>query len=552
LGQPVIIIQEQDHRGGCLPVLLLVVIFFLVFALWTSLIDLTPALIHKFPAFLQGPAETVSQWQDGVVLPQGVNNTVRVLKNAWAGFWGDGQVAGNQQTANQPSEGDNGQNAQGNQQTANQLSEEIEIQNTQDQAPAFAFTTNSSAQNEDSDSDGLTDQFEDWTANNWVPYLYFSDEEAAFENGGPLPILRLYQVTPIYKTSPDVFNYPQYEFPEYQGPPGILITYVITYSDDYGEALTGIGAHSGDTETIRIFLVHPRNQPDIWDPFVLLIKRHYDDPERYESEQFEWAGTHPVVWVSENKHAMYSSYQECDDESKFGVEFEWCGDKYAIDYPITPGVDGFNVGERLNPNMTTFWGSSSAWGQDVFCGGQEVSVGECAGGLDGKWWPAPSSSSQVDLAGWLASYTYWAYISRWGAEYQICFNTGNVDYAGTDQVVDVTLEGTAHTETFFDVDKVEVGEFSYLDNGGDPFERGNQDCFDRGTYRLDENLTGLSLYMYGFAESDGEWFLESITLQDKFTGESWQFPCNCWIYNGQYDSNIDQNTIATPFTLQPY
>ncbi len=395
------------------------------------------------------------------------------------------------------------------------------------------------AQSGDTDLDGLTDEFEDWAANTFVPVLYFSKDELAFKNNDP--ILRIYQVTPIYKTAPSVWNYPQYEFPEYQGPPGILITYVITYPYDYGEALTGIGMHAGDTETIRIFLVNPRNQPQTWDPFVILIKRHYDDPERYTSDEFGWSGTHPIVWVSENKHAMYSSWNECDDASKYLVQFEWCGSDYTINYPITLGVDGFNVGERLNKSNVSIWAYEQTWNDNDFCGGQEVAVGECGGGLDSKWWPNADAKKQAVLAIRLQSYTYWNYIQRWGAEYNICFSTGDVDRGGTDLHVDATLQGTTRSETFYD-----------LDNGANNFERGNTDCFGAGTYELPEGLKGLSLYVYNDPDTDSEWFLNGISVQENFTGEFWQFPCNCWIDDSsEYDSDIGQSTYGPWVGLQP-
>lgn len=395
------------------------------------------------------------------------------------------------------------------------------------------------AQGGDSDTDGLTDEVEQSLADTFVPYLYFAEDEDANQ----AEILRFYQVTPIYKTSPNVWNYPQYEFPEYQGPEGILLTFTIAYSYDYGDAIAGLVDHPGDTEVIRIFLVHPRNQPEVWDPFVLIIKRHYDDPERYFSEDFSWSGTHPIVWVSEDKHAMYSSWEECDDYSEYLIEFEFCGGGYAIDYPITLGVDGFNVGERRDPENISVYDNEFAWGDPDYCGGW-VTINECGGGLDSKWWPLPDPDGYGNLVWRLASYTNDSYIRRWGAEYQVCFYTGDVDHGGTDMFVDITLQGSTHSQSFYD-----------LDNGDDNFEKGDEDCFGLGTYALPEDLVGLSLNPWLFvAEDDSEWFLEKVTVQENFTGQFWEFPCNCWIdagQYGQYDDDIGQSSYQPPIFLQP-
>jgi hypothetical protein len=67
---------------------------------------------------------------------------------------------------------------------------------------------------------------------------------------------------------------------------------------------------------------------------------------------------------------MYSNWEECDD---YSLGFEYCGNGTVIDYPITLGVDGFNVGERLNPANVSVYagqvGEEFAWGDASYCGG---------------------------------------------------------------------------------------------------------------------------------------------------------------------------------------
>ncbi|MBI5842364.1 MAG: zinc ribbon domain-containing protein [Chloroflexi bacterium] len=413
----------------------------------------------------------------------------------------------------------------------------------------------------DTDEDGLNDGFEEWIANAFVPiFQYDEDEDVPREQ-----VMRFYQVTPIYKTSPNVWNYPQYQFPEYQGPPGILITYVVAYTWDTGDAVLGIEAHAGDAEAIRIFLVNPRNDPFTWNPVVIMIKRHFDDPEAYYSYQFQWSQTHPIVWVSEDKHAMYSNWEECDD---YSVGFEYCDSKgYQINSPIVSGGDGFNVGERLNhpfseiPNNTLglfanefVWSSSASKlpvydnqgnvigsydAAENFCGGYSGS--KCGGGMDGKWWPMSNPQSRGYLARLLSNYANNSYKAFYGAEYEICFYTGDVDHAGTDYFVDIDLLGTAHSQSFYN-----------FDNASKNFERGKTDCFQVGSYNLEEKLTGLTVYAYWDFDDDAEWYLEKVTVRELLTGEFWNFSCNCWIRDdGLYDDDIGLTPYGSGLTLQP-
>jgi hypothetical protein len=161
--------------------------------------------------------------------------------------------------------------------------------------------------------------------------------------------------------------------------------------------------------------------------------------------------------------------------------------------------------------------------------------------LDSKWWPLPDPDAYGNLLWRLASYTNESYIRRWGAEFQICVYTGDVDMGGTDLDIDLTLQSGSRSQTF-----------ANLDNGNDNFERGSQDCFNVGSYGLSEGLTGLSVYVYNDPDSDSEWFLQAVTVQDYFTGEFWQLPCNCWIDDSsEYDDDIGQTTYGPWLSLQP-
>jgi hypothetical protein len=241
---------------------------------------------------------------------------------------------------------------------------------------------------------------------------------------------------------------------------------------------------------------------------------------------------------------MYSNWEECDD---YSLGFEYCGGGYAIEYPITPGVDGFNVGERLNHPVISVYtgqvGEEFAWGDPDYCGGIWTNE-ECGGGLDSKWWPNTDYTTYTNLAWLLASYTNDSYIRRWGAEYQVCFYTGDIDHGGTDMWVDFTLHASSQSQAFLG-----------LLDGDKYFEKGDVDCFNMGTYAMDGGLTGLTLNpWFPVAEGDSEWYVEKVTVQDYFTGQYWEFPCNCWIdsgQNGQYDDDIGQSSYQSPLFLQP-
>ena len=76
--------------------------------------------------------------------------------------------------------------------------------------------------------------------------------------------------------------------------------------------------------------------------------------------------------------------------------------------------------------------------------------------------PKAHPENQDYLANLLSGYANKQFQAFYGAEYEVCFYTGDVDQGGTDFDVDVTIEGTAHSQTFYD-----------LDNGFENFERGN-------------------------------------------------------------------------------
>jgi hypothetical protein len=248
----------------------------------------------------------------------------------------------------------------------------------------------------DTDCDRLTDGFESWLIETFKPFLVFDEEEYKCISNVYQQTATLYQVTPYRWRGNEVSE--------------VLITVVILYPDDCGgfshELLLG---HAGDAEALRILVaddVVDANQNRWWRVKTILIKRHHDKYKRYDASQFRYiedspgeVPSHPVIYVSESKHAMYPSSSACE---KYGPSwlpwigrFEDCGGGPSMSPPTPPQ---HNVGERHSPlfnwlsdagsgHLTRLFGNEEAWGNFAFCGGRDLVVGGCGGALGGKWWP---------------------------------------------------------------------------------------------------------------------------------------------------------------------
>lgn len=436
----------------------------------------------------------------------------------------------------------------------------------------------------DSDTDGLSDGLEEWLANTFVPYVEYDEHEDQKQN----EIMRLYQVTPIYKTYPEYLYHLDYQFPAYSGPPGVLLTYVYLYKWDSGDPTWGAQDHAGDAEMIRIFVVNPRDSINTWIPAAIIIKRHNDDPMFYYPGEtgygyasMQWIdGSHLRVFASEDKHAFYVFEEECEHYSnftKFSVPtvnyFEDCGGGFKIDSQITNGVDGFNVGERLTHSISVmpdnpqglFKGECIWAGEDCiegsfdtsedFCGGYYkynadfdlFGVGPlCGGGLSGKWWPQTDANIQNYLYYFLGQAASQWYISQYGAQYEICFYTGDLDQAETDLQVHVTLWGNRENldllknqplnwQTMFN-----VRQKQYV------FYKNMQQCYEAGSYNMNEEISGIQLDVYNTNPNEPmthntEWYLQDVSVTDKFSQERWLFPVWTWIdFKNNFDTDINE------------
>ncbi len=475
----------------------------------------------------------------------------------------------------------------------------------------FTFLGGGGGDPPDSDQDGLSDFLELDLANMYYPYLVYS---ADYETQKPEQILmRLYQVTPVSKFNTKARS--NFNANGYYGPEAVLITFVMLYPRDDGIVMVDIPEsverdllkyvsldqlhdiefeHDGDTEVFRILLMEVPGKPGWWQPLMLLINRHHDPAQLYYPNEFSWDGSHPRIYVSASKHAMYSSYEACDD---YGIgwgliDFEFCGTGgWAVNgkqdlvaawpFGLNPdeskldGINvaelGFNVGERDHPtyyripdnsfglyeNEFVWAGSpeSKAYGieaADYFCGGAGGQAAgtdmECGGGLESKWWPR-TNTSQSKLADEISSIASNQFTAWYGSKYQIQIYTGDDKNAGTDVYIDIELQGDRFSELYPDL--TDHYALSYVPG---EFERGSQDIFDVGHYDLGE-LIGLKIGLYWPVSppKSSEWFLDKIIVTEKDTNRQWTFSCTCWMdTSSHYDNEAGSGTVGPYLKLQPY
>lgn len=403
--------------------------------------------------------------------------------------------------------------------------------------PVFAdslHTESAQSCSGDQDCDGLSDYDEERLLDWFNPYFIFDEDENA-------NILEetafLYQVTPIRAEDYQFTNDYHFLIPD-----GAMITIVLAWTHDYGDEMLGIKDHWGDTEAMRMYIA--KNPGGGWELTALLIKRHYDDPEGYVPDEFEYKsydqsgnqGWHPIVWVSADKHAMYSSWEECED---YSVGYEYCGGQ---EIGVYSDWLSFNVGERYDQNFDFFPSSGFdelvwrfpndyAWSDFHFCGGHpnpSASHSECVpGSLNGKWWPPQDLDDLRYQMGKIERDTTAWFSGLYGSAYTVWVDTGDVDRAGTDGDVFITLFGDAGSYGFVELDTPDY----------DDFERGDQDAYDFGVRDIG-NVETIRLWHYALGDNP-DWFLDGLRVTDNWTGREWECPFFQWISANQTDETVD-------------
>ncbi len=328
-------------------------------------------------------------------------------------------------------------------------------------APELVLDTNMAGY--DSDDDGIDDATELMIAKRYAPVLVFDEDE---DEDVTYTVLPLYQVSPIIHHS---------------GQQGAILAFVFLYDHDYGadfdqgwtdwftdpiDTAAGLimdpfdqffGEHCGDTEVIYFFIANYGNWTNIRLESIYW-KRHYDDI--YETGEssvgYEDIGdgngrTHPIIYVSEDKHGMYPNHDDCED-----YETDVVAERIKI--PLTPKMEDCSGGVRLHygnvtqqqnvgeaksestKNRTALngtiyegydpWANVDFWGRTDYekvC----VSIGP-AGGIGGKWCGTPYSTGSdhpcnfVDWWGTSASSGYCmnSNTDRFGSDYYSFFLDG--------------------------------------------------------------------------------------------------------------------------------
>jgi len=260
----------------------------------------------------------------------------------------------------------------------------------------------------DSDMDGLSDDYELELARRHSPLLIYDEEESYCVEDVASVVAHPWQVTPIF------------EFPGDSGRYGVLITIVILHPFDCGAFGLGVdidtpwgpNSHNGDTEAMSMFYQQVNGG---WGITKLMLHRH-GDWHLYNRDAFSWVAygggrqIHPIVYVSESKHALFPS--NCDAGLTGTAGWEDCGEGLKLRLTI---ISGQNVGERSHKNFDRLGDSSSsrlgmyaseyAWRQVDFCGGRGGST--CAGYIGKRWWPLEDENDRYKILQFLFPSESW-------------------------------------------------------------------------------------------------------------------------------------------------
>ncbi len=118
-------------------------------------------------------------------------------------------------------------------------------------------------------------------------------------------------------------------------------------------------------------------------------------------------------------------------------------------------------------------------------------------------------------------------------KYRITLFTGDVNDAGTDAEVFITLNGS-HGHT---------GEI-ILDNPGiDDRERGSIDTHHIEVFEDIGDLSSVRIRHDNSGNKPG-WFLDKITVTNESKGSTWECWCNQWLATSEGDGKIDRFLTA--------
>jgi hypothetical protein len=252
----------------------------------------------------------------------------------------------------------------------------------------------------DCDGDGWAEDLEHWLVEQFKPVLVFDGQEPALDAYRHPDMQVYWQVSPIvWQGIGDTYLA--------EGHQGAWLTMVVAYREDFGSLKADAGSsidlgveellqshlgedyHAGDTEAVRFFVEYRGGDPwdlNSWSLTHIDFKRHNDkfwDAYFGDEVYYPWVvpwpvtatadeggepasvgflidfmglsydGSHPILYVARNKHAMYPSRVACEEHREhmtpaildFWITHEICGENGLRVLPDTPA--DHNVGERF-------------------------------------------------------------------------------------------------------------------------------------------------------------------------------------------------------------
>ncbi len=307
-------------------------------------------------------------------------------------------------------------------------------------------------------------------------------------------------------------------------------------------------------------------------------------------EALEFKDGRVLLQTSENKHALYPSIDICENHATLLAETraklwgEDCGwqpselEAWWADYPdlindprykgdgtflfnaynvgepppeyqlidnlqLTRGWKGLTENQRIT--LTMLFPTESIWSghyndqqvyeTDKFCGGIDPPPEKCAGTVGNSLGPPLPQILQNKLG---------------PTVYRVRVNTKNKTFAGTDSVITITLFSSADQSSQYS----EELDGSFESGSIDIFHIGNttnylgsiraiglqrDDSISHPDLSVPDNL--IELLEVGFSHSTPDWFVYSVEVIDKITGDKWKF-----------DINEDiQDTNLHIYTVQP-
>jgi len=373
------------------------------------------------------------------------------------------------------------------------------------------------------------------------PWIELDEEEEWLDNRGSDRVVNFVRVTPYQSL------YPSNSDPK---PKYIIITYLVTWTKDYGRF--GQEAHVTDRE--RIVMAWRLDDPEgrtlklewvftsahygatdhhaVWNPLYWTCNRgniarvngdiaNWEINGIYDTTQvlcsnLEFGSDQRLkVYASQGKHALYPTRKVCEDVRLVGSAGEDCGwDPSALEWSDA----SFSGDARYAPGGR--WRFTN------------YNVGEpghwlYSGTVEGFSVPSIFENSLNDVGGPQRMK------DRLDSLYIMEIKTGDVNKAGTDAKISVSISGTAPypytTQLSYDFYSHPKPPINIFDVGN--FERNNTDrvFFGQRDYG---DITSVRISHDNSGDGSG-WYLYSFWITNKMTGKTWYFTPNQWLANDE-------------------